>query len=131
MEKILNPNWATLPMSERIENMLLAVVCTFEDEKRNSVEFGGCVYRSRGQFAGCAIGMFVPEENCKIFDLEEDLSIRYVMLRHKHLLPEWMTDMPLEFLTDLQEWHDISYLTRRTSKLETILEAIKRGHYFT
>lgn len=80
----------------------------------NSIN-GACAYSPKtinkvGLSNGCAIGRHLRPEVQKRFDTTSQLSTIGRIIsddENKKLLPEWMQKMNVDFLTDIQNLHDL------------------------
>lgn len=77
--------------------------------ERRSIHKGACYYSSRHpKSEGCAIGRYLEPSLANAFDSGFPSSIAGLFYQHKNLLPKWMQDSDVDFLSSVQKLHDIS-----------------------
>jgi hypothetical protein len=105
---------AKLTPKETMKIMLDDVVEHFsKDPKGLRCTIGeGCFYHpmeEKPNSIGCAIGMYLPNKLCKKLDGRNQTTIVEIIKDKelKSLLPKWMQEVDLRFLSGLQILHDI------------------------
>lgn len=91
--------------------LLVSTVQHYTTENRALVN-GVCLYSCTTNSLGCAIGRFLEPEVALAFDNVPGgagIGIIAKMEEYKQLLPNWMLELGIHFLSEIQKLHDCLY----------------------
>ena len=78
----------------------------FIENSNRSIRGGSCLYMPLDEkSAGCAIGLYLTEDQAKYGERVGSVS-RTTESKFCTFLPNWMSDLDVNFLEDLQDLHD-------------------------
>ncbi len=100
--------FAAIPDIKAREKAFLDYVAEFYNlNNRAETPSGGCVYRALENSPGCAIGQFLPVElQRKCYGSITD--IYYYRPEEFNHFPDWMQEMSIDFLLEVQQLHDVT-----------------------
>lgn len=125
-------------VDERRKAFLLDVAGFYNSSNRALAEDGACVYSATNVSPGCAIGRCLGPSLRKRLDqcLDKDICTIYDKLYLRNRLPKWMTEMGLDFLSGVQQFHDdarnwtnVGLSTRGEEVLERLNETAFWGEH--
>jgi hypothetical protein len=96
---------AMMNLDERRFAFLKETVLFYNSRNRATNWRNGCIYAATETSPGCAIGRFIPPDGK--FDLQKVCGIEKA-IRIGNQLPDWMMEMGIDFLADVQSLHDVA-----------------------
>ncbi len=85
---------------------------------------GGCSYRSPDGNNACAIGTLMPTKLARVIDDKNSFSDIATVLETRPAAKKWFAECDVDFLQEMQEFHDDNMFCDSKTECLDILEAV-------